>query len=93
MCQFWCRIHGKEIKGKQRRKEGAAHPLHHTCKACHNHTKGCKVDLPIPMERILPPTPTQDELLGLIVDNDTPADENTIITSEDDTIIIDEIKS
>ena len=43
-CQFQCRIHGKETKGKQRRKEGTAHPLCHTCKAHHNHTKGCTVD-------------------------------------------------
>ena len=45
------------------------------------------------MGRILLPTQTQDELLGLIVDNDNPADETIIITSEDDIIITDnEIK-
>ena len=45
------------------------------------------------MGRMLLPTQTQDELLGFIVDNNHPADETIIITSEDDIIITDnEIK-
>ena len=49
--------------------------------------------LTISVGRILFPTQTQDELLGLIVDDNIPADETIIITSEDDIIIIDnEIK-
>ena len=31
-------------KRNQRRKEGAAQPLHHACQACHNHTQGCTAD-------------------------------------------------
>ena len=49
---------------------------------CNNHGK----------DLVTHPKPKM-KLLGLIVDNDTPADETTIITSEDDTIIIDENKS
>ena len=48
MCQFWHRILSKETKGKQRRKEGAAQPLHHACQACHNHTQEHTSDLQYP---------------------------------------------
>ena len=76
----------------ERRNEGAAQPLCHACKACHNHTKGHTVDLQYPWKGSCHPQQTQDELLGLIVDDETLADKTIIITSEDDTIIIDEIK-
>ena len=60
---------------------------------CHNHTKGHTVDSPYPWKESYCPPQTQDELLGLIVNDDTPADETTVITSEDDIIITDnEIK-
>ena len=32
-------------RAEKRKKEGAAQPLCHACKACHNHTKGHTVDL------------------------------------------------
>ena len=35
----------RETKGRQRRKEGTAKSLHHTCQMCHNHTQGCTADL------------------------------------------------
>ena len=34
----------QETKGGQRRKEGTAKPLHHTCQTCHNHTQEPPVD-------------------------------------------------
>ena len=92
-CQFWCRIHGKETKRKQRRKEGVAQPLCHACKVCHNHTKGCTVDSQYMWMDLVTTSKTQDKLYGLVVSDDTPADETTIITSKDDTIVIDELKS
>ena len=93
MSQFWYRICGKETGRKQRRKEGAAQPLCHGSKVCHNHTKGHTVDSQYPWKGSCHPPQTQDELLGLMVGDYTPADETIIITSEDDTIIIDKIKS
>ena len=88
----WHRVHGRETKRKQRRKEGAAQPLCHACQACHNHTKGHTVDSQYPWLGSYDPPQTKDELLGLIVDDDTPAGETIVITSEDDFTIIDEIK-
>ena len=93
MCQFHCRICGKETKRKQRRKEGVAQPLCHACKVCHNHTKGHIVNLQYTWMDLVTTPKAQDKLYGLVVDNDTPADETTIITSEDDTIVIDKFKS
>ena len=60
---------------------------------CHNHTKGHTVGLQYLWKGSYHPPQTQDELLGLIVDDDNPAGETIIITSEDDIIIADkEIK-
>ena len=88
--QFRCTVCGAELKKEE--KDDAAQPLCHACKVCHNHTKGCTVDLQYPWKESCHPPQIQDELLGLILDNDTPADEITVITSEDDTIVIDQIK-
>ena len=60
---------------------------------CHNHTKGHTVDSQYLWKGSYCPPQTQDELLGLIVDSDNPADETIIITSEDNIVITDnEIK-
>ena len=83
----------RETKRKHRRKEGATQPLHHACKVCHSHTQECTVDLQYPWKGPCNPPQTQDELLGLIGDDDPPADKTIVVTSENDIIITDnEIK-
>ena len=79
-------------RAEKRRKDDAAQPLCHACKVGHNCTKGHTVDSQYPWNGSCHPPPTQGELFGLIVDDDTSADETIVITSKDDIIIIDEIK-
>ena len=45
MCWFQQSLWQRETKGRQRRKEGTAKSLHHTCQMCHNHTQGYTADL------------------------------------------------
>ena len=35
----------KRQRENKEEKKVAAQPLHHACQVCHNHTKGCTVDL------------------------------------------------
>ena len=55
-CQFWQSLWLRD-KGRQR-KEGTTKPLHHTCKACHNHPKDVELTCNTHGE-------THDKLLGL----------------------------
>ena len=95
MCQFWHRFHGKETKKKNKEeKKIQPDPLCYAYKACHNHTKGHTADLQYPWKGSChPPHKPKINYMGWIVDDNTPADDTTVITSEDDTIVIGEIKS
>ena len=86
MCQFNHSIHGKELKKEEKQVQP---------NLCAIHAK-CVTIIPKDIQlahNICGREKTQDELLGLIVDNDNSADETIVITSEDDIIITDnEIK-
>ena len=78
-------------KSWKRRKEGAAQPVPSMLNVSQSYQRTYRhtVGLQYLWEGSYHPPKTQDELLGLIVDNDNSADETIIITFEDDIIITD----
>ena len=66
-------VHGKETKGRQRRKEGTAKPLHHTCQTCNNHTQGPPADETIIATSEQDTTITDDEIKRHSIEEKTTA--------------------
>ena len=73
MCWFWQSLWKGETKGRQRRKDGTAKPLHHTWQTCNNHTQGPPADETIITTSEQDATITDDEIKGQSIEEKTTA--------------------
>ena len=71
MCQFWQSLWKTETKGRQRRKDGTAKPLHHTCQMCNSHTQVPPADETIIATFEQDTTIMNDEIKGQSIDEKT----------------------